>query len=412
MIINFTFKNFKNFTNTTEFSFLMGRKKELEYHAIEIPDGRKVLPIKTIYGSNSVGKTNIIKALNILKKIILNHCVREKEDKEIAICSSFNSIKDYESPMEFNIEFAYKKNIYNYILNLKNNYENKTSKVLYEKLLINKKMIFERQENKLTFSDDKQVIQQHYKYFADKEYADNYLKMAENNLDDSSIFTKWYSNIDNDLCNIIIEYFYTNIGIILDVNKAGMSFPHDKSGKNTEFYESPQVNNLLKELKVGNQKKLFKVDEKDQISKQSFYSIGKTGIATNSESTESKGTLKLIDLLQPISFSLNNGTSLFIDELDSSIHHEIIISLIEAYADPEMNKKGAQLIFTTHNPVYMDKNILRRDEIVFVEHDNNSSSLCTLEDYNLRNDEVYLKNYLDGKYTIIPDVNIQKIIGE
>ena len=118
----------------------------------------------------------------------------------------------------------------------------------------------------------------------------------------------------------------------------------------------------------------------------------------------------MIDLLYPIINSLENGSPIFIDELDASIHHEIIYNIIQTFGDPSVNKKGAQLVFTTHNPVYLNKNLLRRDEIVFIEKDKKGSHLNTLENYNPRNDEVYLKNYLNGNYTILPNFDLNHII--
>ena len=127
-------------------------------------------------------------------------------------------------------------------------------------------------------------------------------------------------------------------------------------------------------------------------------------------SIESKGTIKLIDLLYPFITTLKYGSPIFIDELDASIHHEIIYNIIQTFGDSEINKNGAQLIFTTHNPVYLNKDLLRRDEIVFIEKDNNGSHLHTLDDYNIRNDQVYLKNYLNGNYTVLPNFDFSNLI--
>ena len=94
----------------------------------------------------------------------------------------------------------------------------------------------------------------------------------------------------------------------------------------------------------------------------------------------------------------------------NSIHHEIIYSIISAYGDPTINKKGAQLVFTTHNPVYMNEKLLRRDEIVFIEKNDETSYINTLDDYNIRNDKKYLRNYLAGEFTILPNFDLGEII--
>ena len=158
----------------------------------------------------------------------------------------------------------------------------------------------------------------------------------------------------------------------------------------------------------------FKKEENNKpaqaIAKYTFSDTNES-IETNANLTESKGTLKLIDLIGLIVGSLTFGDILMVDELDASIHHEIIYSILSAYGDPDINKNGAQLIFTTHNPVYMNEKLLRRDEIVFVEKDDETSYIQTLNDYDIRKDKKYLKNYLAGEFTLLPNFDLGEIIN-
>lgn len=107
------------------------------------------------------------------------------------------------------------------------------------------------------------------------------------------------------------------------------------------------------------------------------------------------------------------GKTLIVDELDSSINPVIIVGLINLFTNNEINKKGAQLIFTTHNPVYLANDLLRRDEIEILEKDENTLTTVgyTIADIKgVRKGESLLKNYLAGKYGPIHEINFENII--
>ena len=234
------------------------------------------------------------------------------------------------------------------------------------------------------------MINEHYKILLEENSQELIKKMIEGNIKSTDIFTNWYSTIDSKFCEKISLYFSNIITIM-----------------NTDQFN---INKLLKELNVGKEEVFFKYSEDGKINNFVSYKTDDINIIAPLNTIESKGTIKLIDLLYPLFASLQNGTPLFIDELDASIHHEIIYNIIQTFGDPTINTKGAQLIFTTHNPVYLNKNLLRRDEIVFIEKDNSGSHLHTLDDYNIRNDQVYLKNYLNGNYTVLPNFDFNNIM--
>ena len=406
MLVNFKIKNFKTFKEETEFSFERGQKRELSYHIIHT-DNYELLPVKAIYGSNACGKTNLLLAIQGLKNFIIRKSIRQKKDDYIGLCSNFDN---YEDPIEISITFICDNKEYYYYISFVNYFKEMESKIIKETLKENNEMIFDRTNNKLEFSSDEKIIKEHYKRFLDNNLKKEMTKMIEENIKSTDTFTSWYSNIDNKLCEKIITYF-SNITTIIDLEKFNIN-SYIKFVDKNKTYQDRNVDKLLKELNVDKEKILFEYTEDGKINNYVFYKTDSKdiNIVAPVNSIESKGTVKLIDLLYPIIQSLQNGAPIFIDELDASIHHEIIYNLIQTYGDPEINTKGAQVIFTTHNPVYLNKNLLRRDEIVFIEKNNNGSHIHTLDDYNIRNDQVYLKNYLDGNYTILPNFDFSNII--
>ena len=410
MLINFKFKNFKTFKEETEFSFIKGQKRELSNHIINFNDKYNLLPIKVIYGSNASGKTNLLLAIQVLKRSIIGKSIRFDKDDFVGLCSNFDSLKDYETPIEFDLTFTIEENKYQYILSFINYYKSMESEIITEKLLENDNVVFFRNKEKVELSDDIEIINKHYKLLLEKNNMNLILEMLENNINKTDTFTKWYSNIDNKLCEEIYKYFL-NMTTITDLEDFKIK-DYIKIENKNKLYEDKKINKLLNELKVGKEKLCFKSDDNGEVNNFISYKsdIDNLHITAPINTVESKGTIKMIDLLYPIINSLENGTPIFIDEFDASINHEIIYNIIQTFGDPSVNKKGAQLIFTTHNPVYLNKRLLRRDEIVFIEKDQNGSHLNTLDDYNIRNDEVYLKNYLNGNYTILPNFDLSNII--
>ena len=106
---------------------------------------------------------------------------------------------------------------------------------------------------------------------------------------------------------------------------------------------------------------------------------------------------------------MEKGSVFFIDELNARLHPLLVRNFLLTFLNPEINKNHAQLIFTTHDTWQLSNQLLRRDEIWFVEKDERGvSSLYSLADFvyedgvRIRKDESYEKNYMVGKYGAIP----------
>ena len=106
---------------------------------------------------------------------------------------------------------------------------------------------------------------------------------------------------------------------------------------------------------------------------------------------------------------LPKGGTMVIDELDASLHPELIYGIIELFQNPEVNKKGAQLIFNTHNPIYLQKTLFRRDQILFVEKDEKTymSTIYRLSDFDVYTTNNYLKKYFEGDFGALPYIDFR-----
>ena len=98
-----------------------------------------------------------------------------------------------------------------------------------------------------------------------------------------------------------------------------------------------------------------------------------------------------------------------IDELDAKLHPKLLKYVISLFKNKELNKYGAQLLFTSHDMYTLRNTVFRRDEIWFTQKsDQGVSELYSLADFKgengdkIRKDEAYAKNYLLGRYGAIP----------
>lgn len=151
-------------------------------------------------------------------------------------------------------------------------------------------------------------------------------------------------------------------------------------------------------------------DGDDQVKINAVHKIPNTNKTVKIPlQNESSGTLKMFALYPMLQNVLESGGVFFIDELNSRLHPLLVRVFMITFLNPELNKKHAQLIFTSHDSWQLKGGGLRRDEIWFTEKDSDGvSTLYSLADFvnndgiKIRRDENYEKNYLLGKYGAIP----------
>ena len=119
---------------------------------------------------------------------------------------------------------------------------------------------------------------------------------------------------------------------------------------------------------------------------------------------ESDGTMLLFAYGPIIMEALEKGRTIVVDELDNSLHPSLTRYLVELFNNKEVNKRGAQLIFNSHDVSLLDLELFRRDQIYFVEKNNDTgiTEVYSLADYSPRKSENIQKGYLQGRYGAIP----------
>ncbi|MDD3173707.1 MAG: AAA family ATPase, partial [Herbinix sp.] len=192
----------------------------------------------------------------------------------------------------------------------------------------------------------------------------------------------------------------------------------DKPDKDFMLWNNT-LDGFVKNADFGPQSILFKSNKSDDdrsanMQLVSIYKSGDQNVVIPAELMESRGTLKLLDFALPFESLFTKGGVFVIDEFDAAIHPELVKGIISLFNNQALNKSGAQLIFTTHNPIYLNNQIFRRDQIKFVEKDKDTyeSIIFSLADFgstDVRNDQNYLLNYFKGKYGALPYIDFAKV---
>lgn len=120
---------------------------------------------------------------------------------------------------------------------------------------------------------------------------------------------------------------------------------------------------------------------------------------------------KLMALAPAIESALRIGGILLVDELERELHPMLVNYIIAKFQSKASNPNGAQIVFTTHNTELMNLELLRKDQLYFVDkHDKDGTSeLYSLSEFSTRTTDNIRKGYLVGKYGAIPDVEIEEV---
>jgi AAA15 family ATPase/GTPase len=142
-------------------------------------------------------------------------------------------------------------------------------------------------------------------------------------------------------------------------------------------------------------------DDQDELR---FKHTTSKGEAVFGMGDESSGTRNLLFMIGPILDIVRNGLTLVVDEFDTSLHTLLVRRIIQLFHDTALNTRGAQLIFTTHDTSLLDAHdLFRRDQVWFVEKDRDQASrLYSLTEFSPRKGEALERGYLMGRYGGLP----------
>lgn len=428
MLIDYRFSNFRSFKEMTSLSMIAGRQTTLNDNLIREYDLR-VVPSAVIYGANASGKSNIIMSLAVMKDIVLSGSpesnIPNLKNLELYPFAYQNS----EKPMKFEIDFIYREKRLEFGFEVQvSTFKKETRRIVSEFLTYTDKSgqktnIYTREQNKIKISKDKKAL-------SIIEFDEKLLKQFERkineNIDETELFLSraFKSTISNELADMVLDFFKEELVVVSDftLKKTNLTFSLEDSPKKDFFAWNKILDGFVKNADFGPQGIAFKSnksEDKESSSMElvSIYKYHDENIVIPAELMESRGTLKLVDFAIPFEKFFKSGGVFVLDEFDAAIHPELIKGILALFNDSELNKAGAQLIFTTHNPIYLNNKIFRRDQIRFVEKDADSyeSVIYSLADFGaeeVRNDHNYLINYFKGNYGALPFIDFSKLLNQ
>lgn len=428
MLICYSFRNFRSFRKTTQLSMKAGRQTTYNENLIK-EAGMRILPSAVIYGANASGKTNIIMSLALMREIV-SWGTLDASSPYLANMELYPFAYNPEpEPVQFQAEFINNGRRYLYSIEVMvKPFQKDKRKIVSEQLWVNSGnkliQVFERDLHRVAIKRDRKVlslIQYDEKLLAEFENRINI------NLDPAKLFLAhgFKTLISSDMADDVIDFFTNKLFVINDfaLSELNISLMFSEIPEEGAFIWNDILDRFIKCADFGPQKIVFKPQEKEgkSFTDVQLYSLCMPNglekpIMIPAEWMESRGTLKLLDFAIPFTDIFKAGGVFVLDEFDAVIHPELIKGIIALFNDRSFNEKGAQLIFTTHNPIYMSNRIFRRDQIKFVERDKDTyeSTIHSLADFGseeVRNDENYLINYFRGKYSTLPYIDFRRLFN-
>lgn len=431
MLLEFKTKNYKSFYEAAELIMTAAPKqKGLDYSLCkEKIKGKEIRGLCTsvLYGPNASGKTNIIGAMDVMRAIVLRGNIRNTEEQMMPNPAAANlelipnNLDRKGKPVEFVIEFTESgyRIKYALIIYIGTFLEVRAErKVLEETLTVNGEMVFERKDHLKV--ESLKPITDHVQNDSD----DNLLAIAERGLNPEELFlTNGFRLIySGSFTKLITDWFANKFMVICRADSMQL----------IKRFSDPQKTTVYIEKTTNDAAKIFGINSNavgyvvaDDESETRLCSIfkglkNKKSIAMAADIFESYGTIRFITIFPLVIKALLTGAVLVVDEFDASIHPMALNSIINVFHNDDINVKHAQLIFNTHNPIFLNSNIFRRDEIKFVEREEetNNSILYALSDFGttgdkgVRQHEDYMKNYFIGRYGAIKDIDFTPIFEE
>ena len=449
MLINFRFENFLSFDNLTTFSMAPGKSRQHMENLIDLglKNNQKLLKLSTIYGANASGKSSFVYAIGVSKSLIIRGF-----HENLVLSNSYNKNTEENSSRETKFEFdiVVGDKVYSYGFSVILSLKKFMSEWLYditngEKLIyaINRKDNF-FEINKDFLDLDEQSDSRISIYIEDSANDDDRLflnsindgkKLIESK-NNSTLFREvfnWFNNTlevlgpgdeaRGSIASLTKEEkeFKENLGKYLELNDTGVvdivQVPVEnlsnvpakiqerildrittdikRKRKEREDFEI-KVNTIINTSQniyiiQNNEEKFEYFELKFKHKNGTLYSLAE----------ESDGTVRLIELFSVL---FHNDEKVFvIDEIDRSLHPLLTYNFIESF---KKQKSINQLIVTTHEDYILNFNLLRRDEIWFVDKNfEGNSNIFSLEEFKERFDKNISTSYLNGRYGGIPNLS-------
>ena len=456
MLIRFSFKNFKSvgLEPITLEMVSSAKVRKLKGHVCTSSKEAKILRNAVIYGGNAAGKSAIYKAFAFLKDAVLGGTIPQDGIRDYCRCGAGHA----EEESTFDIQFKTAGGIFDYGFSCILSKMHVTSEWLYSLDGGTKALFFREGASSIDCSgvreaaDDADVarLDVYVDDFCHDQSASigsglflPYMGMGRSFSSESAldVFRRAFAWFDAGIETIGVNQrassseYYAESSTLEQVAEVLSSFDTGISDLCKEEVGMdeldkiipPEIRFTITELLRTNAPKR----ESDRFSltvrnENFFVGIERKG-AEEPKATvlrtrhggsllafdfrdESDGTRRLFDFMD-ILFTKSKDKLFVIDELNRSFHPMLTQQLVALFNQVHAGD-DCQLVFTTHENDIMSYEYFRRDEIWFVERDEEGlSRLYPLDDFAIdgaRSDARLNKQYLEGRYGGVPVINLSR----
>lgn len=427
MLLEFSVTNYLSFKEKTTLSLSATAIKEHVESNIFASGRDNLLKGAILYGANASGKSNLVKAMSTMRRLVLQSFEQSSTD-ELDITPFLLSTETENAPSSFEVLFMIDSIRYRY------GFEVDDKSVLAE-------WLFEapKHAERPLFIREKDGIEVMTRVFPEgkdleERTRDNALFLSVVDQFNGKIakqIMRWFNNfitisglsherykgvtfdmLENKHTQQLLLDFYKKVDLGFD-DISISKMPFDPKELPNDLPES-----LFKQL-ITDLEDSYKIDIKTIHKKYNAKNKVVGNVEFDMRSQESSGTNKLFNISGPVFNVLNYGGILVVDELDASLHPLLTLAITRLFNSSEFNRNNAQLIFATHDTNLLYYGNYRRDQIYFVEKNKyGASEMYSLVEYKeegktIRKDRSFEKDYIEGRYGAIPFIgNLSNVISE
>lgn len=412
MLVEFRVKNFRSLRDEQALSLVASKDKTLsDTHTLST--GFNAVPAllrsAVIYGANAGGKSNLIKALQYMRGVVIESATVIQPGQIFGVQPFRLDSKSSSEPTEFEITFLLDGVRYQYGFALT------PQRIVSEHLLVYKAFKPQRWFERSYDADTGKDL---YEFGTALKGQKNVWEGATR---PNSLFLSMAVQLNSEQLRPVFDWFLNQLVIFNELTPPTPHFTvqmlRQAEGKKAicAFLTAADISIADIDIvtrKVPGQELHFdlaagKTEVRSQEMEENelrFHHATEHGKAVFGLADESSGTRNLLFLTGPVLDILKKGLTLVIDELDTSLHTMLVRRLVQLFNNPALNTGGAQLVFTTHDTSLLDApDLFRRDQVWFVEKDREqASTLYGLSDFSPRKNEARERGYLMGRYGGLP----------
>lgn len=402
MITKIRISNFYSIGEKMELSFLKGGKKSTKDQGyFQYKNKEKISLINGFFGANASGKSNVLKAMTSIIRMIFNVATPRDAVNKLMLCQPHMHKKYEDKPTKLGMDFLINNNYYKYDLEIKNG-NSITMESLFvttlDKRSAKPKNIFKRTEKAGIIFGPEYLNLKDYLSIANIENYQTFISHLINNVSAKAVsdFIDYKKLVPGFLKT---DGYDVNVPIPASIFKSAIKINSFDQKKQKEALKITQdimscFDETIESLDINNENNNISVKVKHKDFVDSIDIID-----------ESAGTRELFCHIYNILITFKSGGIVIYDETNRYFHPSIEVALLSLFKSKEFNLKNSQLFFASHNHDTID--LLDISQTFIVEKSGVSSfvyKLLDLEDVKQR-DNIKKKYHL-GLFGGMPDVSL------